>query len=85
MMLSSEQTQMYLDLMKLQGHFRVSFVALGIDEEKALDLSCEAMHLLATSDIIDEQYRKAYSALQAEVAEKMALFDDEQPDAAEGE
>lgn len=52
--------QMKKELMRLQGVLRMAFMSRGIDEEKALELSGEALHIFVTSDISKDEYRAEY-------------------------
>ena len=69
-----ETGKLALDLMNLQGHLRLKFMSMGIDELKAHDLSTEALHLFATNKVIKPEYLEAYTKLCQEVTEIQDLF-----------
>ena len=66
--------KLILDLMNLQGHLRIKFMSMGIDELKSHDLSREALHLFATNEVIKPEYFESYDQLVKEVAEIQDLF-----------
>lgn len=47
-------------LIALQGILRVTFIRAGVDEQMALQLSLEALHLFVTSIAVREEYYQAY-------------------------
>jgi hypothetical protein len=51
------------ELMKLQGKIRVVFMSMGIDEDKALDLAAEALHLFLISEVAKDDYRAIYQGI----------------------
>jgi len=57
-----------LELMKLQGGIRVAFVRMGIEEDKALDLSAEALHLFMESEVVKDEYLEAYRELSGAIS-----------------
>lgn len=63
-------------LMKLQGELRIAFMKLGLDELASHNLSSEALHIFATSQIARSEYRQSYAELRAEVKEIQFLFDE---------
>lgn len=52
-----------LEIMKLQGKLRIAFIQFGVNEEQALDLAAEALHLLMISSIAKEEYQNAYASI----------------------
>lgn len=52
-----------LEIMKLQGKLRIAFIQFGVNEEQALDLAAEALHLLMISGIAKEEYQNAYASI----------------------
>lgn len=63
-------------LNKLQGELRIVFMKLGLDELTSHNLSSEALHIFATSQIAKSEYRQSYAELQTEVEEIRSLFDE---------
>ena len=72
-----ETGNLMFDLMNLQGHLRLKFMSMGIDELKAHNLSTEALHLFATNKVIKPEYFEAYAELCKGVKEIQDLFIEE--------
>jgi predicted CoA-binding protein len=49
-----------LELMKLNGELRVAFMQMGIDQEKAHELSGEAMNKFYESDCMGKEYKATF-------------------------
>lgn len=50
-------------LLRLQGDIKTRFIEMGQPETAAVELACEAVHLLASSDAVKDDVRVAYLEL----------------------